>query len=186
MAWIKSNQKHLTAFCKICSSETTVNFAEHWLFFSLNRQLLLSAKEQVIWLMIIFISLKGSFPTIGVKSLSRFLRAGFLNSILTSHPVSGGGSLPPSISSGRYSSIFPHIDFSLHPLNHLSTALRETKLILFTQGDQMFFPIKSQTEKKWKREVTLQGVAISLNQCRGESVRESSQPKYCKRKTGIL
>lgn len=107
MAWIKSNQKHLTAFCKICSSETTVNFAERWLFFSLNRQLLLSAKEQVIWLMIIFISLKGSFPTIGVKSLSRFLRAGFLNSILTSHPVSGGGSLPPSISSGRYSSIFP-------------------------------------------------------------------------------
>ncbi|XP_048790162.1 ephrin type-A receptor 6 isoform X5 [Lagopus muta] len=44
---------------------------------------------------------KRSFPTIGVKSLSRFLRAGFLNSILTSHPVSGGGSLPPSISSGR-------------------------------------------------------------------------------------
>ncbi|KAK2528187.1 hypothetical protein Q9966_009847 [Columba livia] len=43
----------------------------------------------------------GSFPTIGVKSLSRFLRAGFLNSILASHPVSGGGSLPPSISSGR-------------------------------------------------------------------------------------
>ncbi|XP_062480000.1 ephrin type-A receptor 6 isoform X5 [Pezoporus occidentalis] len=44
---------------------------------------------------------KRSFPTIGVKSLSRFLRAGFLNSILASHPVSGGGSLPPSISSGR-------------------------------------------------------------------------------------
>ncbi|XP_025894345.1 ephrin type-A receptor 6 isoform X3 [Nothoprocta perdicaria] len=44
---------------------------------------------------------KRSFPTIGVKSLSRFLRAGFLNSILTSHPVAGGGSLPPSISSGR-------------------------------------------------------------------------------------
>ncbi|XP_010146783.1 PREDICTED: ephrin type-A receptor 6-like, partial [Eurypyga helias] len=42
---------------------------------------------------------KRSFPTIGVKSLSRFLRAGFLNSILASHPVSGGGSLPPSISS---------------------------------------------------------------------------------------
>ncbi|XP_068765320.1 ephrin type-A receptor 6 isoform X4 [Struthio camelus] len=44
---------------------------------------------------------KRSFPTIGVKSLSRFLRAGFLNSILAPHPVSGGGSLPPSISSGR-------------------------------------------------------------------------------------
>ncbi|XP_009576873.1 PREDICTED: ephrin type-A receptor 6-like, partial [Fulmarus glacialis] len=44
---------------------------------------------------------KRSFPTIGVKSLSRFLRAGFLNSILASHPVSGGGSLPPSIFSGR-------------------------------------------------------------------------------------
>uniref|UniRef100_A0A803VN99 Ephrin type-A receptor 6 n=1 Tax=Ficedula albicollis TaxID=59894 RepID=A0A803VN99_FICAL len=44
---------------------------------------------------------KRSFPTIGVKSLSRFLRAGFLNSILASHPVAGGGSLPPSISSGR-------------------------------------------------------------------------------------
>lgn len=44
---------------------------------------------------------KRSFPTIGVKSLSRFLRAGFLNSILAPHPVAGGGSLPPSISSGR-------------------------------------------------------------------------------------
>ncbi|XP_071420271.1 ephrin type-A receptor 6 isoform X2 [Pithys albifrons albifrons] len=44
---------------------------------------------------------KRSFPTIGVKSLSRFLRAGFFNSILASHPVAGAGSLPPSISSGR-------------------------------------------------------------------------------------
>ncbi|XP_074828491.1 ephrin type-A receptor 6 isoform X5 [Natator depressus] len=44
---------------------------------------------------------KRSFPTIGVKSLSRFLRAGFLSSIPAPHPVSRGRSLPPSISSGR-------------------------------------------------------------------------------------
>ncbi|XP_005283717.1 ephrin type-A receptor 6 isoform X1 [Chrysemys picta bellii] len=44
---------------------------------------------------------KRSFPTIGVKSLSRFLSAGFLNSIPAPHPVSRGGSLPPGISSGR-------------------------------------------------------------------------------------
>ncbi|CAM2118735.1 unnamed protein product [Caretta caretta] len=42
-----------------------------------------------------------SFPTIGVKSLSRFLRAGFLSSIPAPHPVSRGRSLPPGISSGR-------------------------------------------------------------------------------------
>lgn len=114
---------------------------------SLNSQLLLSAKEQVIWLMVIFISLKGSFPTIGVKSLSRFLRAGFLNSILTSHPVSGGGSLPPSISSGRYSSLFAHIDFSLHPLPHLSTHLRETK---FGIGQTRRLDVPSNKKPNWK------------------------------------
>ncbi|XP_033002638.1 ephrin type-A receptor 6 isoform X2 [Lacerta agilis] len=45
---------------------------------------------------------KRSFPTIGVQSLCpRFLREGFLNNIPAPHPLSGGGSLPPRISSGR-------------------------------------------------------------------------------------
>lgn len=124
MTWLKRKQRLLTAFHEIC--DTTVNSAEVLDVLSLNSQCLLSAREQVIWLMIIFISLKGSFPTIGVKSLSRFLRAGFLNSILASHPVAGGGSLPPSISSGRYSSLFPHISclgfFSLFSAPSLHTS----------------------------------------------------------------
>ncbi|XP_077198337.1 ephrin type-A receptor 6 isoform X4 [Paroedura picta] len=45
---------------------------------------------------------KRAFPAIGVKSLCpRFLREGFLNNIPASHPLSGGGSLPPRIFSGR-------------------------------------------------------------------------------------
>ncbi|XP_078245953.1 ephrin type-A receptor 6 isoform X3 [Pogona vitticeps] len=45
---------------------------------------------------------KRSFPTIGVQSLCpRILREGFLNNIPGPHPLSGGGSLPPRISSGR-------------------------------------------------------------------------------------
>ncbi|KAJ7320401.1 hypothetical protein JRQ81_019912, partial [Phrynocephalus forsythii] len=43
-----------------------------------------------------------SFPAIGVQSLCpRILREGFLNNIPGPHPLSGGGSLPPRISSGR-------------------------------------------------------------------------------------
>ncbi|XP_015679762.1 ephrin type-A receptor 6 [Protobothrops mucrosquamatus] len=46
--------------------------------------------------------LTGPFPAIGFQSLCpRFLREGFLNNIAAPHPLSGGGSLPSRIFSGR-------------------------------------------------------------------------------------
>ncbi|XP_074155948.1 ephrin type-A receptor 6 [Sminthopsis crassicaudata] len=45
---------------------------------------------------------KRSFPSIGVEALCpSFLRTGFLNNIPAPHPISGGGSLPPRIPTGR-------------------------------------------------------------------------------------